>query len=342
MSMEAETGEMIVRVAFDGLERTLRITGSAGLLTGKLLIFLAAALSKGKAKDIALNPGGICMVTVPEKSLKDFARLAKKYHLQYFVAKDKLHEAGLQDICIRAEDAGVVNRICEKMGINAIERGNGSIENVTDFNKAAEVKKQVSVSFDRALNRITEKDFSKDTPRYICERTNPANYIELKSSYENYNGEQYTKTRYTVYKEGEKIGEYNDGRFDGRERGYWQSQKEKMRNAAGFTDDIVFFDEAEEFNHYRKLQEIDAMPSIPAGELKDKAEKEIREFMVGEGTSKNPQKASEVGIGKASEAGARDTKKEEGSPIHKYVNEYKAKDKQVNRSSKVKAPEIVR
>lgn len=344
MSMEAETGEMIVRVALDGIERSIRLTGSAAMLSGKLLIFLAAALSKNKARDIALNPGGMCTVTIPEKNLKDFAKLAKKYHLQYFVAKDRLHEKGLQDVCVRAEDAGIVNRICEKIGINAIEKSTGSIEKLTSFDNAKEAKSYVSVSFDRALNRITERDFSKNTPRYICERTNPGRYIELTSKLEEYNGESYTKTNYSVYKDGEKIGEFHDGRFDGRQRSYWQKQKSQMKEAGGFSDDIVFFDEAGEFNHYRKLYDVKDMGKpISADELKQQVEKEIDSLLIKD-DSLNPKRASDIKAKieeKVSGAGAKGMDPEK-NPIHKFVDEYKKAKVAASLPAKAKVKDIVR
>ena len=319
MSMEGETGDLIVKVILDGGERKIRLSGSAALMSGKLLIFLSALLKKGKTRDIALNPGGMCMVTVKEDDIKEFAKLAKKYHLPYFIAKDKTHEKGYQDICAKMEDAPVINRICEKLGINVLDK-EADILKAEDFKSAAESKKQVSVSFSRALNRITERDYSKDTPRYICERTNPDRYIELHSSRESYRGEEYTKTRYIVYKDGEKVGEYHDGRFDGRDKNYWTRQREAMKEAGGFTDDIVFFDEAVEFDHYRELHDMQRnREPVSVEALKEKIEKELDSVKIGD-TDKNPLKASES---LKSGAGAKNTKSEKQGKIHSFVDEYK-------------------
>lgn len=320
MSLESDTGDLLVRVLLDGSERVIRLSGSAAVMTGKLLIFICAVLKKGSSKDIALNPNGMCMMTIPEDRLKEFAKVAKKYNLKYFVAKDKIHEKGFQDICAKAEDAAVISRICEKLGINAIEKSTGRISQFTDFKDAAEVKRQVSVSFDRALNRITEKDYSKDTPRFICERLNPDRYIELNSSREIYNGEEYTKTKYRLYKDGEAIGEYHDGRFDGRDAAYWQRQKSRMKAAGEFSNDIVFFDEVDEFNHYRNLyslKELDKPINIEA--LKKQIEQEVKDISVGTGKNQNPVKASESLV---SEAGAGNMKSEK-EPIHSFIDKYK-------------------
>lgn len=335
MSMEGETGDLIVKVILDGTERIIRLSGSAAVMSGKLLIFLSALLKKGKTRDIALNPGGMCMVTVKEDNLKEFSKIAKKYHLTYFVAKDKLHEKGYQDICAKMEDAPVINRIIEKLGINILDRGTEDVLKAENFEAAAEAKKQISISFSRALNRITEKDYSKDTPRYICERTNPDRYIELHSSREAYNGKEYTKTRYIVYKDGEKAGEYHDGRFDGRDKYYWSKQRDNMKNAGGFTDDIVFFEDVKEFDYYRELYGMQNLEnSISAKDLKEKVESEIDDYKAG-GKRGNPGKASEH---LKSEAGAKSIKLEK-TKIHNFVEEYN-KTKPVKQKKKVK--EIVR
>ena len=319
MSMEGETGDLIVKVILDGGERIIRLSGSAALMSGKLLVFLSALLKKGKTRDIALNPGGMCMVSLKEDDIKEFAKLAKKYHLPYFIAKDKTHEKGYQDICAKMEDAPVINRICGKLGINVLDK-DADILKAEDFKAAAAAKRQTSVSFSRALNKITKKDYSKDTPRYICERTNPDRYIELHSSRESYRGEEYTKTRYIVYKDGEKVGEYHDDKFDGRDKNYWTRQREAMKEAGGFTDDIVFFDEAVEFDHYRNLHDIQNIGEpVSARDLKAKIEKDLDSVKIGD-TDKNPRKASE---NLKSGAGAKNTKSEKQGKIHSFVDEYK-------------------
>lgn len=331
MSMEGETGDLLVRVILDGSERVIRLSGSAAVMSGKLLIFLSALLKKGKTRDIALNPGGMCMVTIKEDYIKEFAKLAKKYHLPYFIAKDKLHEKGYQDICAKMEDASVINRICEKLGIARLDK-DSEVLNAEDFKSAAEAKRQTSVTFSRALNRVTEKDYSKDTPRYICERTNPDRYIELYSSRASYRGEEYTKTKYIVYKDGEKVGEYHDGRFDGRDRNYWISQRESMKEAGGFSDDIVFFDEAVEFDHYREIHEMQNMGEpVSAKDLKERIEKDLDSVKIGD-TDKNPLKASES---LKSGAGAKNTKSEKQGKIHSFVEGYK-KNPPIKHKEKVK------
>ncbi len=323
MSMEGDSGEMIVRMTLDGIERTVRMSGTAAQMAGKLLIFLAAALSKGKARDIALSPGGMCTVTIPEEKRQAFSKLARQYHLKFFTAKDRLHEKGLCDICARNEDAQVLNRICEKLGIGVLEKSAVSIEAAPDFKTAAKAMEERSMSFDKALNRITERDFSKDTPRFLCERTDPGKYIELHSSYEEFEGQRYTKTKYTVYRDGERCGEFDDGRFRGRTADFWQKTKDGMKQMGRFSNDVVFFDEKADFDRYRALHRDKDMPkAIGADDLKRQVEEEIGKYSVkGEGV--NPRKASERGS--RFEAGVKDTKN--AGPIERFIHTYKEKAK---------------
>ena len=141
MSIESETGDLLVRVILDGGERMIRLSGSAAMMSRKLLVFLCALMKKGTAKDIALNPNGMCMVAIPEESIKDFARTAKKYNLRYFIAKDKINEKGFQDICAKAEDAAVISRICEKLELMQYKNAKGSIEKIVDFDSACRSEK---------------------------------------------------------------------------------------------------------------------------------------------------------------------------------------------------------
>ena len=94
-----------------------------------------------------------------------------------------------------------------------------------------------------------------------------------------------------------------------------------MKDAGGFSDDIVFFDEAVEFEQYRDLHDMQNIgESIEANDLKERIEKDIAEVKVGKGEGKNPRKASEI---LKSEAGAKNIKSEKQGKIHSFVDEYK-------------------
>ncbi len=119
-----------------------------------------------------------------------------------------------------------------------------------------------SMSFDRALNRFTDRDFSRDKPYYVCERTNPSSYIEMKSSFSKFRGKEYTRTDYRVFNNNEEQrcdtrddGIFTDERFEGRSKNYWQTLKDEMKNKGKFSDDIVIFNTMEELEKYQLLYE---------------------------------------------------------------------------------------
>jgi len=108
------------------------------------------------------------------------------------------------------------------------------------------------MDFDRAMNHITERDwYVSNEPYYVAERSNPTNYIEINSRREtDHRGQEYTKSYYSVYADGEKTADLDDGRFEGRKPGYWQSVKDEMREKGSFTDDVIIFKTKGEFDQY--------------------------------------------------------------------------------------------
>lgn len=128
------------------------------------------------------------------------------------------------------------------------------------FNEVCGKLKTRSISFERSLNRITDRDFSRNSPYYVAERTNPNNYIRLDSSYEEFRGKKYTKTNYRVFNNDVEQrsslrddGIFTDERFQGREKNFWFKLRNEMKTKGGFTDDIIIFNSEEEFNTYKSL-----------------------------------------------------------------------------------------
>lgn len=122
-----------------------------------------------------------------------------------------------------------------------------------DFKKESIKFEKNSIKFERALNRITDKDFSKDKPYFICDRTNPDNFIQLKSSLDKFNEKEYTKTNYTVYKDNKSVGKFSDERFEGRPRNFWIDLRNNMKQLGKFKDDMIIFDNKEAFKEYKEL-----------------------------------------------------------------------------------------
>lgn len=261
----------------------LKVQGKAGFVKAKLLQRTGEPLV---AINIALN----------DKQMKDFARYAKKYGIPYtsisdqrktgdkthtFFVREKdlvtakaITDRMTEDLQLKAVDDKIaeINSKAKKseQDLADIEFLNQQKENIVRngtrafnndnaeiiFNDVCGDMQDKSMSFDRGLNRFTDRDFSRDTPYYLCERTNPMSYIELKSSLDEFNGEEYTKTDYKVFKDNLERGEFTDKRFDGRPKGYWQNIRAEMKEMGGFTDDVVIFNTKAEFERYQELYKV--------------------------------------------------------------------------------------
>jgi len=129
-----------------------------------------------------------------------------------------------------------------------------TFEEISGELKEQQKRESGPMTFDRALNHITSRDYSSDESYFLVERTNPNVFIQLDSKREVFNGEDYTKTYYSIYRNGENVGNYDDGRFEGRiyggENDYWLNLKAAMKSVGRFTDDVIIFKTKGEFAQY--------------------------------------------------------------------------------------------
>lgn len=102
------------------------------------------------------------------------------------------------------------------------------------------------ITLDEALNRNTGRSIDKDVYTIVADSQDPTNYVRCHGYMDTYKGQQYIKTDYEVYRGGEKVLSTHDGRFDGRPKDYWDTQKAAIIEAGGFTGAVFkFYSEAE-------------------------------------------------------------------------------------------------
>lgn len=241
-----------------------------------------------------------------EEQIAKQTDLQKKYEQLQQKRQDKI-------IFIRAKDLELVKEITDRMNreiqFNDIERElsdlkDKGIDNLTeeektrldelmkekenmekkefdDFNaKNNDVIYQSSVdnpkweemSFDKAINNVTERKYAQ-APCYICERTNPNNYMEVTSIAQEHNGREFTNTEFKVFNNGveQRCDEFSHGKFshysrkDGENSSsygdeHWQNMKAEMKEKGGFSDDMLIFSSKEDYLKYKeefkKTQEI--------------------------------------------------------------------------------------
>lgn len=68
-----------------------------------------------------------------------------------------------------------------------------------------------------------------------------------------FDGKPYTRSTYRVYKNGEPVGTFDDGRSTQRDQYYWGELKDKMQSAGGFANDMVYFKDLAGLQGYQAL-----------------------------------------------------------------------------------------
>lgn len=126
------------------------------------------------------------------------------------------------------------------------------------FEKLSNEQKANSKGFEAALNKNTARNYSTNEPCYVADRTDPTKYIEMNSERVNFNGVDHTKTDYTVFKDNTEVHKCSDGPFKGKTPTHWSNIKNEMREAGGFSDDVVIFKNKDDFEEYRQAFELQA------------------------------------------------------------------------------------
>jgi hypothetical protein len=92
-----------------------------------------------------------------------------------------------------------------------------------------------AITIEEALNRHTGNKLDKDQHYIVACTTNPEKHIRCHSKEDRYNEKPYIRTTYDVYNGNEKLNEnpFDDKRFNGRPKGYWQGVRSQMLSLAG-------------------------------------------------------------------------------------------------------------
>lgn len=121
-----------------------------------------------------------------------------------------------------------------------------------------------AMNFESALARVTERDYATQDC-YICERTNPENYIQVSSQKEvSKEGNPYVNTEYKVFHQGQqqRSDEFSHGKFThytdskgestssyGQE--HWLNMKKEIKEKGGFSNDVLIFASKERYEEYK-------------------------------------------------------------------------------------------
>lgn len=124
MNLGGEAADQVVRYSLEGLDHSLRLSGTAAK---NLAVFLAALLKNNKK-----SYGKICMARmlkenrplkffmIPSKRIHEFAKEGKKRGLPYVVIRDRKNPQ-LCELMVFADDAAKVNRVMDKMNLDFLK-----------------------------------------------------------------------------------------------------------------------------------------------------------------------------------------------------------------------------
>lgn len=119
--------------------------------------------------------------------------------------------------------------------------------------------------FEEIIEELSQ--YRKNTPPvYLCKQNEPESYIEV--SWEirkNEGGKDFLNTQYRVFNNGEeqKCDEFPHGKFwhftqksgqasSGRGKEHWDKLIEEMKTKGGFDDEILVFENEQEYNNYKE------------------------------------------------------------------------------------------
>lgn len=124
MNLGGEAADQVVRYSLEGLDHSLRLSGT---VAKNLAVFLVALLKNNKK-----SYGKICMArmlkenkplkffTIPSERIHEFAKEGKKRGLPYVVIRDRKNPQ-LCELMVFADDAAKVNRVMDKMNLDFLK-----------------------------------------------------------------------------------------------------------------------------------------------------------------------------------------------------------------------------
>lgn len=184
MNYGGEAADQIVRYSLDGVDHTLRISGS---IAKNLAILIVAVLrdqkkTRGKTNLIRMlkEQKPTKFFSVPHDKLKEFAKEAKARGLLYVVIHDTKHPE-LSEIMVYADDAAKVNRVLDQLNLDYVsaEVGEAVVEKtpekeVPDRNPAEKGKEQSEVRTEKVVLPEGTIEFELDENEHLFDVGEPS------------------------------------------------------------------------------------------------------------------------------------------------------------------------
>ena len=124
MNYGGDAADQIVRYSMEGMEHTLRISGSIAKNLAVLIVAVMKDQKKTRGKTNLLRmlkeQRAMKFFTIPHDRLREFAGEAKSRGLLYVVIRDKKNPQ-FSEIMVFADDAAKVNRVLDKMNLDFVK-----------------------------------------------------------------------------------------------------------------------------------------------------------------------------------------------------------------------------
>ncbi len=139
MNYGGEAADQIVRYSLDGVDHTLRISGSIAKNLAILIVAVMRDQKKTRGKTNLLRmlkeQKAMKFFSIPHDRLREFAGEAKARGLLYVVIRDKKNP-DLSEIMVFADDAAKVNRVLDQMNLDFVkaEVGDAVVEQAQEKN----------------------------------------------------------------------------------------------------------------------------------------------------------------------------------------------------------------
>lgn len=182
MNYGGDAADQIVRYSMEGMEHTLRISGSIAKNLAVLIVAVMKDQKKTRGKTNLLwmlkEQRAMKFFTIPHDRLREFAGEAKSRGLLYVVIRDKKNPQ-FPEIMVFADDAAKVNRVLDKMNLDFVksEAGEAVVEQApvregervidAEFTEKTEAKEELPAKTEKVVLPEGTIEFELDEEEHL-------------------------------------------------------------------------------------------------------------------------------------------------------------------------------
>lgn len=163
MNYGGDAADQIVRYSMEGVEHTLRISGSIAKNLAVLIVAVMKDQKKTRGKTNLLRmlkeQRAMKFFTIPHDRLREFAGEAKSRGLLYVVIRDKKNPK-FAELMVFADDAAKVNRVLDKMNLDFVKSEAG--EAVVEQAPVREAERVIDAEFTEKTEGTIEFELDEE------------------------------------------------------------------------------------------------------------------------------------------------------------------------------------